>query len=121
MYANKVFSTGTPEDIYKMISDRLPPIEGYYTWHGKGIRLLFTVIEILVYLRETKFAVIDYGKVIRLIKLRNLEALINSDIPEHCRDVLKEYVSGLLPVGNEYPVHEFITFRFLKIDTSDFL
>ncbi|WP_226374137.1 hypothetical protein [Pectobacterium quasiaquaticum] len=120
MYSKEIFSTGTPEDIYKMIFEQLPSIESDYIWHGRGCRLLFTIIEVLVYLREAKFVIIDYGKIIQLIELKNLKALIDSDIPEHCRDSLKEYISGLLPVGNEYPVHEFITFRFLKIDTSYF-
>ncbi|GKW19618.1 hypothetical protein PEC302107_13470 [Pectobacterium araliae] len=121
MNVKKIFSTGTPEEIHKMISDRLPPIEGYYTWHGKGLCLLFTIIEILVYLRETKFVVIDYGKVIKLIELKNLETLVNSDIPEHCRDSLNEYIRDLLPVGNEISVHKFIISRFIKINVSDFL
>lgn len=90
-------------------------------WHGRGLRLLFTVIEILVYLRETKLAVIDYAKIIKLIELKNIMGLVNSDIPVHCRDSLKEYISGLLPVGNELPVHEFIISRLGKIDDSDFL
>ncbi|MFP9230867.1 hypothetical protein [Pectobacterium cacticida] len=120
MNVKKIFSTGTQKEIYDMISERLPVIEEYYTWHGRGLRLLFTIIEILVYLRETKFAVIDYNKVIKLIELKNLEALVNSDIPEHCRDSLNEYIRDLLPVGNELSVHKFITSRFIKINASDF-
>lgn len=115
-----IFKKGTSKEIHQMITGKLSPIDGEYIWHGRGLRLLFIVIEIMVYLRENKHCVITYGKIIKLINLKNLEALLNSDIPEHCRESLKEYISGLLPVGNELPVHEFIISRLRKIDGFDF-
>lgn len=115
-----LFKTGSTKEIFEILKGKLPTIESDYKWHGRGLRLLFIVIEIMVCLRENKLCVITYEKIIKIIELKNLEALVNSDIPEHCRESLKEYISGLLPVGNELPVHEFITSRLRKIDDSYF-
>lgn len=119
-FSKDIFKKGTPKEIFTILKAKLPPIESDYKWHGRGLRVLFIVIEIMVYLRESKLCVITYEKIIKLIELKNLEALMNSDIPDHCRESLKEYISGLLPVGNELPVHEFITSRLRKIDDSYF-
>lgn len=47
-----IFKKGTSKEIHQMIKGNLPPIDGGYMWHGRGLNLSLIIIEALVYLRE---------------------------------------------------------------------
>ncbi|WP_407579532.1 hypothetical protein [Citrobacter koseri] len=66
----KTFENGTVGEISAMIKEKLPSVESDYKWHGRGLRLLFTIIEIMVYLRGNKHCVITYEKIIKLIEIK---------------------------------------------------
>ncbi|HAU5608497.1 TPA: hypothetical protein P7Z02_003179 [Citrobacter koseri] len=98
-----------------MITGQLPPINGGYIWHGRGLSLLLTMIEYLVYMRESKNIEINYGKIVRLMELKNIKKLLISNIPANHQEQLRNYLNKL-PNGNEELAHEFIISRFIKIN-----
>ncbi|HGY8447036.1 TPA: hypothetical protein ACNTG5_004832, partial [Escherichia coli] len=34
-----IFKKGTSKEIHQMITGKLPPIDGAYIWHGRGLNL----------------------------------------------------------------------------------
>lgn len=35
----KIYLKGTSKEIHQMITGKLPPIDGAYIWHGRGLNL----------------------------------------------------------------------------------
>ncbi|ENT4888059.1 hypothetical protein AB2475_24135 [Salmonella enterica] len=110
-----IFKKGTSKEIHQMITGQLPPINGGYIWNGRGLSLLLTMIEYLVYMRESKNIEINYGKIVRLMELKNIRKLLISNIPANYQEQLRNYLNKL-PNGNEESAHEFIVSRFIKIN-----
>ncbi|WP_110973732.1 hypothetical protein [Enterobacter roggenkampii] len=114
------FMTHPANEIYQVITAKLPVIDGYYTWHGRGLNLLFIVIQALVYLRDNKNMSIDYDIVLKFIDLKNLRILSSTNLPKCYQDKLNAYLYSL-PNENELLAHEFITSNLFKITGQDWL
>lgn len=111
IFNHNLFEHVTHQETFEIIKSKTPSYDGNQIWNGKGLYLLWTVLEVLFFLKENNIAEITYSNIFLFMKLDSLKGMLDLNIPLNMKAKISIYLSSL-PRHNEEAVHLFIINRF---------